>query len=219
MKKIILACCAISLFVVSCSNNASETTDKATDTTTAADNSTKKEEAFVPVDSATSMKNWMAFSTPGTEHTMLAKSNGTWTSDMTMWEYDGAAPQKTTGTAVNKMILGGRYQQSTHTATMMGMPFEGVSTLGYNNATKKYESSWVDNMGTGVMHMEGTWDDASKSVTFTGTCINPSTMKECEMKEVFTIVDDNTQKMEMWGQDPKTGKQFKAMEIMLTRKK
>jgi hypothetical protein len=44
--------------------------------------------------------------------------------------------QKNTATCVNKMILGGRYQSSTHTGSFNGMPFEGISTLGYDNAKK-----------------------------------------------------------------------------------
>ncbi|MBK9333372.1 MAG: DUF1579 family protein [Ignavibacteria bacterium] len=30
--------------------------------------------------------------------------------------------------------MGGRYQQGKHTGDMMGMPFEGMSLLGYDNA-------------------------------------------------------------------------------------
>jgi hypothetical protein len=29
---------------------------------------------------------------------------------------------------------------------------------------KMFSSSWVDNMGTGIMNMEGTWDEATKSI-------------------------------------------------------
>jgi hypothetical protein len=35
------------------------------------------------------------------------------------------------------------------------MPFEGISTLGYDNAKKTFFSTWIDNMGTGMMVMEG----------------------------------------------------------------
>jgi hypothetical protein len=46
---------------------------------------------------------------------------------------------------------------------------------------------------------------------------DPSTGKEMDVKQTFTVVNDNTQKMEMFmTQD---GKEFKTMEIMLTRTK
>ena len=94
-----------------------------------------------------------------------------------------------------------------------------MSTTGYDNAKKVYVSTWIDNIGTGVMKMEGPWDKATKSTTLTGKMIDPNTGKECDFKEIYTITDDNNQKMEMFGPDPKTGKQFKTMEIKLTRKK
>jgi hypothetical protein len=39
------------------------------------------------------------------------------------------------------------------------------------------------------------------------------------MKETFKMVDDDHMVMEMFGPDPKTGKQYKTMEIKYTRKK
>lgn len=100
---------------------------------------------------------------------------------------------------------------------MMGQPFEGQGTLAWDNARKILISTWIDNMGTGVMYMEGTWDNASKSATLKGKTIDPGTGKDMDVKEVFTAIDDNTQKMEMFMiQD---GKEFKTMEIMFTRAK
>ena len=179
-----------------------------------------KDEPWVEVDSATMMKNMMAYGTPGTVHQMMASWDGTWNGDMTMWHYDGAPAEKMTGTAVNKMILGGRYQESTHSGNMMGMPFEGRSLLAYDNADKKFVSSWVDNWSTGIMIMTGTWDETTKSMTLTGTMPDINRPgKECHFKEKFTIIDDNTHHMEMWGPDPKTGKEYKMMEMRMTRKK
>lgn len=220
MKKIILVACSAMILLVAC--NSSETKENSTDsssgTTTGAD--MNKEEAWVPVDSATMMKAMMDYGTLGKMHEMMASWNGTWNGETTMWEHEGAAPQKSTGTAVNSMILGGRYQSSKHTGDMMGMPFEGSSTMGYDNATKQFVSTWIDSWSTGIMSMSGTWNEAAKTLSMSGTMpdiCRPG--KECSMREVFTIVDDNTQKMEMYGPDPKTGKEFKMMEINLSRKK
>jgi hypothetical protein len=73
-------------------------------------------------------------------------------------------------------------------------------------------------MGTGIMNMEGAWDDASKSITFKGKGMDPMMLKECDYREIFKIVDDNTQIMEMYGPGP-DGKETKMMEIKSTRKK
>jgi hypothetical protein len=206
------------LLVTSCSDKTKSDSKEGKDTTSISKDT--RDEAWVSVDSATMMKNMMEYGTPGPMHQMLASSNGTWTGDMTMWQYDGAAPEKMVGTAVNSMILGGRYQESIHTGNMMGMPFEGRSLLAYDNAQKKFVSTWIDNWSTGFMTMSGTWDEATKSMTMTGTMPDINRPgKECSFKEKFTIIDDNTQHMEMWGPDPKTGKEYKMMEIRMTRKK
>ena len=94
-----------------------------------------------------------------------------------------------------------------------------MSTTAYDNAKKVFISTWIDNMGTGIMKMEGPWDEASKTMTLSGKMMDPSTGRECNMRETFKIVDDNTQIMEMYGPDPKTGKEFKTMTIKLTKKK
>jgi hypothetical protein len=51
---------------------------------------------------------------------MLAKSNGTWKAETTMWMAPDAPPMVSNGTATTKMILGGRYQQMTFKGDMMG---------------------------------------------------------------------------------------------------
>jgi hypothetical protein len=163
------------------------------------------------------MKAWENYMKPGEVHKMLAKWDGKWKEDVSMWMQPGAAPTKSTSSCVNKMILGGRYQESRHSGTMMGMPFEGISTLGWDNAKKMLVSTWVDNMGTGIMYMEGAWDEATKSANLKGKATDPMTGKEMDIREVFTIVNDNTQKMEMYC--TQNGQEMKTMEIVFTRAK
>jgi hypothetical protein len=165
---------------------------------------------------AAEQKAWMDYMTPGNAHQMLAKSNGEWNEEMTMWMEPGAQPVKSTATAVNTMILGGRYQHSKHTGNVMGMPFEGVAITGFDNIKKVYVSTWIDNMGTGIMYSEGKWNEATKTVEFKGTGVDPMSGKELKIRQVMKIVDDNTETMEMF--TTVDGKEFKSMEIKMTRK-
>lgn len=220
MKHFTLTICAAAVFLFSCNNNG-EKTDAAKKDSAATTMTEKTVKEVVPPpmpDSATMMKNWQAYSTPGDIHKMMASWDGAWASDITMWEKPGAPPSKSTGTTVNKMILGGRYQESVNTGTMMGMPFEGHGLLAYDNAKKVFENTWVDNMGSGIMKMSGAWDAASKSVMFTGKAMDPGSMVERDYKETFKVIDDNTQTLEMYSPGP-DGKDFKMMEIKFTRKK
>jgi hypothetical protein len=224
MKRLILTACSAAFLFVACNNDkkTEEKTASDTDSTSKMDKTAKmdekKPEAYTMPDSTTMMKNWEMCMTPGKEHAMLAKSNGTWTTEVTTWMDPGKPPMKSKGTSVNKMIMGGRYQESTNTGNMMGMPFEGKGITGYDNAKKVFVSTWVDNMGTGIMTLEGPWDEASKSITLKGKTMDPMTMRETSLKEVVKIVDDNNQLMEMYGPGP-DGKEVKTMEIKFTRKK
>ena len=209
MKRITIAFCAACL-VLACN-------DKPTEPKVAAA-STEAAPVEPPMDSATMMKNWQAYMTPGEAHKMMAAANGSWDADITMWMSPDAPPSKSTGTTVNEMILGGRYQQSKHTGSFNNMPFEGISTLAYDNHKKVYLSTWIDNMGTGIMTMEGTWDAATNTMNCKGKMVDPATGKEMDVRETFRMIDNDNQVMEMFCNGP-DGKEMKTMEIKYTRKK
>jgi hypothetical protein len=160
-------------------------------------------------------KAWMDFMTPGEVHKNLAKDNGTWATEMKMWMTPGTDPSTSKGTCENTMILGGRYQQSVYKGDVMGMPMEGRGLLAYDNARKVFVSTWIDNMGTGLVAMEGNWNAATKTITFKGKQTNPATGAQDDLKEVFKWIDDNTQLMEMYV--VKGSKEEKMMEIRFTR--
>jgi hypothetical protein len=169
-------------------------------------------------DSATQAKNWQSYMTPGAEHKMIAEAKGTWEAEVSMCMAPGTPEQKATMTTENKMLLGGRYQQSTSKGTMMGMPFEGISTLAYDNHKKQYQSTWIDNMGTGIMVMNGTWDEATKTINFSGRMMNPGTAVEEDVRETFTLIDKDHQLLQMYGKGP-DGKEYKTMQIHYSRKR
>ncbi len=213
MKQKLLALLTGVLLIAACNNEKKKEegkTEKPSDTTQTAN--------FTMPDSATMMKNWQEYMTPGEMHKMMVSWDGTWDAEISSYEKPGAPPQTSTGTTVNKTVLNGMYQESVHTGTMMGMPFEGHGTLAFDNAKKMFVSTWIDNMGSGIMLMEGPWDAASKSITLKGNSYNPALGKNCDFRETFKVVDDNTQQMEMFGPGP-DGNEMKMMEIKFTRKK
>jgi hypothetical protein len=220
MKKTLITICSATVLFAACNNAGDASKTTSADSVTATTTEPTKDEKWVPVDSATAMKAWMDFATPGEQHKALAKSDGKWTAETSMWMEPDKPAMTSTGESTNKMILGGRYQMSEHKGSFMGMPFEGVAITGYDNHKKKYVSTWIDNMGTGIMQMEGTWDDGTKTMTMEGKMEDITREgKYCEMKETLKMVDDDHMVMEMYGPDNKTGKQYKTMEIKYTRKK
>ncbi len=161
-------------------------------------------------------KAWMEYMSPGPMHQMLIKSNGDWNQEITFWMAPGAPETKTVAKCFNSMILGDRYQVSTSTGEMMGMPFEGKSTVGYDNSKKVFQSTWIDNMGTGIMYMEGPYDAATKTVSMKGEMVDPMSGKMERARQTMKFIDDNNQLMEMYV--TKDGKEFKNMVIKFTRR-
>jgi hypothetical protein len=161
------------------------------------------------------MKAWTAYMTPGNEHMQLAKAVGDWKGSTKMWMDEGQEPMVMDSRVQCEMALGGRYLTARYTGQMMGMPFEGISTMGYDNAAKKYVSSWVDNMGTGLIYMEGRWRDDVKGIEIKGMAVDPMTGKEMKMRQIMMMKDANTQVIEMYMD--MNGKEMKSMEITLTR--
>jgi hypothetical protein len=214
MKNIVLVAGLTLLFASACNSEKREKTADtvATDTTVTPVDTTKNE----PVDSAAVKKAWETYMTPGNEHQMLAKSTGNWLAEITFYQPDGSIASTSTGIkSESKMILGNRYLQATYKGEIDGMPFEGVGTTGYDNARKIFISSWIDNMGTGIMYLEGTYKESTKTLTSLGVATDAVTGKGIRVREVLTFVDDNIQIMEMF--DTKDGKESKTMSIKMTR--
>lgn len=157
---------------------------------------------------------WMEYMQPGEVHQLLASYNGEWKADMTMY-MPGSEPMKMQSTATFEMVMDGRFQKGTYAGDMMGMPFEGVSTVGYNNARQMFESTWMDNSGTGITYSEGKWDARTRTIEFKGMMTDPMTKTTNPFREVVTLTDENTHKMEMY--ETKEGKETKTMEINFTR--
>lgn len=162
------------------------------------------------------MEAWQKYMTPGPMHELLAKRVGEWKSEMKMWMDPSQPPTTSEGSAVCEALLGGRYFQTKHESTFMGMPFTGEEVTGFDNAKKKFFSTWIDNMGTGIMLLEGPYDEATKTITLTGN-VTDAMGKEVPIREVIKHIDDDNTFFEMY--NTVNGKEFKSMEIKLSRKK
>jgi Protein of unknown function (DUF1579) len=223
MKLSALTICSAALLLLSCNDGSKDTatkTDDASKTATSSDQTAVKKEA-APVatmpDSATAAKNMMEYGTPTDVHKMMAKWDGNWDGEVKFWMDPAAPPSVMNVKTVNKMVMNGLYQQATSTGSFSGMPFNGVSMLGYDNHRKVFTTTWVDNMSSGMMILEGTWDDATKSINLKGKMTDPMTRQQMDIREVMKIVDDNTQVMEQYLTHD--GKESKSMEINFKRKK
>jgi hypothetical protein len=163
------------------------------------------------------METWMKYATPGPNHKLLEPVVGSWNVATTWWEAPGAPPSTWKGSSENVWVLGGRFVQQTITAEMMGQPFSGIGYTGYDNFKEKFIFAWMDSMGTMVMISTGSADATGKVMTFTAEIDDVLTGKKAAVREVVRVIDNNKHVFEMYGPD-KSGKEFKTMEIVYTRK-
>lgn len=160
----------------------------------------------------------MKAATPGPNHQMLTSLAGDWTFKNRMWMNPSADPVESTGTVSYTTLLGGRFVQGQYRGDMMGMPFEGVGMMGYDNVTGQFQSTWADNMGTMITFMSGSYDEATKTLTYTGVMDDP--MKpgtKVKVREVVRIVSPDSHVMEWY--ETRDGKEAKTMEIAYSRAK
>jgi hypothetical protein len=180
---------------------------------------TAQEIKLPPGWTAEDMKACMLAGTPGKMHELLAKEAGEWQGKCTMQMGPDGEKMSSDCTSTVTPIMDGRYVKIEMKGDMPGMgPYHGGGVNGYDNVSKKFVSAWIDDHSTGIMFGEGELSDDDKSITWNYKFNCPLTKKQVTLKQVDTTTGDNSKTIEMWGDDPKTGKNYKMMTIEMTRK-
>lgn len=218
MKHFSLPIFAASLFIFSCNGSGDAEKPKTDSATTVATTEVKTEAPATPPDTAAMNKAWAEFMKLGDMHKWMEKTNGTWEGEVSQWMDPKAPPAKSKATIMQISSMGGRYVIGRFTGTMMGQPFEGMSTMGYDNARKLFVSTWIDNMGSGITHMSGTYDEATKTLNLKGHQTDPMTGKDTDIREEMTMIDNDSYTMSMYGTGM-DGKEMKFMEGTFKRRK
>jgi len=171
------------------------------------------------------MKQMVEMSKLNENHKLLADMNGSWNYAIKMWMNPdpNAAPQQSKGTATRKSVMNGRYvemdvmgkmQMPGEDGKMKDVQFKGMSVEGYDNVKKKFVSSWIDNMGTGIQFSEGSYDPATKTLTFASEIEMMPGMK-MPVREVLKLTDKDHMLLEWY--ETHGGQEKKTMEIAYTR--
>ncbi len=152
---------------------------------------------------------------PGEPHKMLAGMEGTWMTQTKEWVKPNEPPLESTGMCDQKMILGGRYLQQEYSFNIMDKNFSGINLIGYNNHTKKYTSTWVDTMSTGIFYFEGEPSPDYRSIEQTCRYDDPA-RGPSRWRSVTKIIDTNTVEYEMF-LTVKSGNENKVSEMIMRR--
>lgn len=165
------------------------------------------------------MAKWQEYATPNENHKVLDTLVGSWDHTVKWWMSKDAEPEESQGTSETSWIMDGRFIQHEVEGESMGQPFAGLGITGYDNATKKYNSIWLDSMGTGIMKSTGTYDPQTKTITETGVFSCPLREGETAFRSVIKIIDDDHYTYEMHGPGHEGDVEFLNMKVEYTRRK
>lgn len=167
---------------------------------------------------AQDMEKMTAAGMPGAVHAAMAKNAGTWTGTSTMWMAPDTTPMTSPCKATITSEMGGRYVRNEMTGEMQGMGrFTCLGFYGYDNVSKKYLSTWLNDMSTGMMHGTGTSSDDGRTITWSYTMSCPITDGPTSMREIESHPNDDTMTYEAFTKDPKSGREFLTMKLELKR--
>ncbi len=153
---------------------------------------------------------------PGPVHKQMEPLAGKWDVDIT-YVMNGKENHGKVSCEAN-WILDGRFLRQEYHSNVMGMPYNVVQHLGYDNQKKKTIELMMDNMSTGILLNEGTISDDGKTITNHGEMKDPMSGKSVKLRTVYTITDPDHFKLE-WFMTGDDGKEAKNVSMSHTRRK
>ena len=131
----------------------------------------------------------------------------------------GSDPQTSECVSTNTPIMGGRFIKCEIKGDMPGIgPFEGLGIYGYDNVLKKFTGTWVDNQGTTMMQGTGELSADGKTMTPAYVDVLPAHKQAGDDARGRNHDRSQHECFEMFGPDPKTGKEQKMISIDFTKK-
>lgn len=163
------------------------------------------------------MKACMEAATPGPMHEHLARGVGAWKGKCTSYCMGPSPVNSECDTTITAM-MDNRFVKVETKGEMPGMGmFTGFAVCGYDNVSKKFQQTWVDNMGTGMMISTGELSADGKTMTWNYTYSCPVKKGPITGRIVENYTGKDTMTMAMYGPNPADGKEMKMMEIAYTR--
>jgi len=155
------------------------------------------------------------------EHKILAAEEGTWDAKISSYMAGPDTPPAVSkGVEVNTLMPGGMFLISKFEGDMAGVKFEGRGHFGYDPLKKQYVGTWIDSMSPALTVLEGSYDAKTKTITYTGSGVDPMSKTKYTQKMATTTKDDGTRHFTFSMKSEQTGDKYvKFMEIVYTKRK
>jgi hypothetical protein len=155
---------------------------------------------------------------PTKEHALLKSDVGTWDATSKTWMGPGE-PTVSKGKEVITMLPGDLWMLSEFDGEFAGMPYHGRGQFGYDTNKKKYVGTWIDSFNTSATLMEGTYDEATHTMTMLCDTIDMQG-KPMKTKRVSVLKPDGTRVFTIFMKSDALGPDFvRLTEITYTKKK
>jgi hypothetical protein len=148
---------------------------------------------------------------PTEMHRWMATHHGTWDCQV-----EGSMGSSS-ATWVSEAGPGGLWNLGTFKGEMMGMPFEGREFQGYDPATERFTSVWIDSWTLTPMVLEGSYDATARSMVLKGETPGPDG-QPVPMTHVTNYPDADTMVFTMHAPGP-DGQPAELMKITYKRRR
>jgi hypothetical protein len=155
---------------------------------------------------------------PGEAHKVFARMAGKWRGTMRIWNSSqpDAPPVESATESESRLVLGGRFVLEEASGTLMRMPMQRMSILGYDNALEQYTLIFYSSFETATNTASGTANAERNVITLRGEFDEPE--GKAPFKNIIRFEDDDVHVFESYKILP-DGKELKLIEQVMRRVK
>lgn len=148
----------------------------------------------------------------------LAQLVGAWDIQFKVFMDPDQPPSVSAGTDTVR-ALGGNWIIAQTETTMMGTPYEGVMSLGYDAEQARFHGTWIDSFGGHMWIYEGTLNDAGDTLTLRTEGPSLEVPGEtAQYKEIIQVTGDDSRTFNSYYESG-DGSWVKIVTIEYSRKK